>query len=226
MSPVASLLETPAPSADRAKGFGLAVAAHVLVFAAGGLGLAGKAEFGMHSGAGGDVDLVAAPAPLASNAPSESRLVAPPPVDEPDAVPAPTAASPVTAPAAAPVSQAILRAAGGTGDGSSAVAGKDATTQKGGGDGEALKLPGYFLNPPPPYPSAARREKQEGRVLLTVLVDVRGRASSVTLKQSSGFPLLDEAAVNGVKGWRFKAGRMAGIPVETSVDIPIRFQLK
>lgn len=226
MSPVAALLETPAPSADRAKGFGLALAVHALLFAAGGLGLAGKAEFGMSSGAGADVDLVAAPAPLAAESRAESRLVAPPPADEPDAVPAPTAASPATAPAAAPVPQALLRAAGGAGDGSSAVAGKDATTQKGGGDGEALKLPGYFLNPPPPYPAAARREKQEGRVLLTVVVDVRGRAASVTLKESSAFPLLDEAAVNGVKGWRFKPARLAGIPVETDVEVPVRFKLK
>lgn len=226
MSPVAAILETPAPPADRAKGFGLALAVHAILFAAGGLGLAGKAEYGMSSGAGADVDLVAAPAPLASNTPSPATtLVAPPPVEEPDAVPAPTAGAPVAAPAAA-APAAILRAAGGTGDGSSAVAGKDATTQKGGGDGEALKLPGYFLNPPPPYPAKARAEKQEGRVLLTVLVDVRGRAASVTLKQTSGFPLLDEAAVNGVKNWRFKAARLAGIPVETAVDVPVRFQLK
>jgi protein TonB len=225
MSPVAAILETPVPPADRAKGFGLALALHGALFAAGGLGLAGKAEYGMSSGAGAEVDLVAAPAPLAASAPSATALIAPPPVDEPDAVPAPTAASPVVA-AAAPVPAAILRAAGGTGDGSSAVAGKDATTQKGGGDGEALKLPGYFLNPPPPYPALARREKQEGVVLLDVNVDARGRVAALSVAKTSGFPLLDQAALTSVKNWRFKAARMAGLAVESSVQIPIRFQLK
>jgi periplasmic protein TonB len=211
---------------DRLKGFALALGLHAALFAAGGLGLAGKIEYGVSAGGGADVDLVAAAAPLASAAVAASEtLTAPPPAIEEDPIPAPTAASAAAVPAAGHPN-AVLRAAGGAGDGSSAAAGKDATTRAGGGDGEALKLPGYFLNPPPPYPVQARAEKQQGVVLLAVLVDARGRVASLSVKISSGFPLLDAAALAGVKNWRFKAARLAGLPVEAAVDIPIRFQLK
>lgn len=222
MSAAALILEQPV---SRAKGFALSVAVHAVIFAAGGLGLASRTEFGMSDGGGAEVDLVAAPAPLLNSAAVPSQAIAlPPSAPEEDPIPAPAAASAVVAPAAA-MPNAILRAAGGTGDGSSAVPGKDATTQKG-GDGEALKLPGYFLNPPPPYPAQARAERQEGVVLLEVLVNARGRVDSLRLEKTSGFPLLDAAALAGVKNWRFKAARLAGIAVETTVQIPIRFQLK
>lgn len=213
---------------DRAKGFGLALAFHGLLLAGGTLGLSEGARYGMSAGGGAEVDLVAAPAPLEAAAPSRSESLVPAPAEpDPDLVPAPEAASPALAPAAAPApANALLRAAGGTGDGSSTVAGQDATTRAGAGGADALKLPGYDRNPPPAYPAAARRAKQEGRVLLAVVVSAQGRALSVALKQSSGFPLLDEAALAGVKSWRFKPARLAGIAVETAVDVPIRFQLK
>lgn len=211
---------------DRAKGFGLALAFHGLLLGAGTLGLSEGARYGMSAAGGAEVDLVAAPAPLASAPNRAATLQAPPPSRDEDPVPAPAAASAAVAPAAPSPANALLRAEGGTGDGSSKTAGSDATTRAGAGGADSLKLPGYDRNPPPRYPAEARRAKQEGRVLLTVVVTPQGRASSVSLKESSGFPLLDEAALAGVKSWRFKPGRLAGLAVETTVDIPIRFQLK
>jgi protein TonB len=46
------------------------------------------------------------------------------------------------------------------------------------------------------------------------------------VSQSSGFPLLDESAVQTVKGWQFKPAQMAGIPISTTVNIPVRFRLQ
>lgn len=87
-------------------------------------------------------------------------------------------------------------------------------------------LPSYLQNPPPPYPEEARRAKQEGRVLLRVGVDGTGNVSVVKVSQSSGFPVLDQAALVTVAKWRFKPARMAGIAVSTEVMVPILFRLE
>ena len=132
-------------------------------------------------------------------------------------------------PAAAPVPNAILRTNnlnGPLGDGSSAVPGTDATTLHHAGSSGAYFKPGYYRNPPPPYPAEARKLKQEGRVLLEVQVTVEGKVSSLNVKQSSGFPLLDQAALQGVQNWRFRPATVGGLRMESTVEIPIRFQLK
>lgn len=94
------------------------------------------------------------------------------------------------------------------------------------GDNGAIAQPGYDSNPPPPYPYQARKNHQEGRVILQVRVNKKGQPEEVRLKESSGFPLLDTAALNAVQKWRFKPARLAGVAIETIVDVPIRFQLK
>jgi periplasmic protein TonB len=83
----------------------------------------------------------------------------------------------------------------------------------------------YRSNPRPEYPAAARHLGQEGVVLLGVEVEPDGRPGAVSVKRSSGFPLLDEAAVRAVKQWTFEPKTVASIPVASSVDVPIRFSL-
>ncbi len=81
-------------------------------------------------------------------------------------------------------------------------------------------------NPKPPYPLAARRRGYEGRVLLSVLVRADGVCGGVTLKQSSGHAMLDTAALDSVKRWRFLPARRGATPVESRVDVPITFRLE
>ena len=81
-------------------------------------------------------------------------------------------------------------------------------------------------NPPPKYPEEARRKGQQGVVLVSAQVEADGRPSRVTLKQSSGFPLLDAAALEAVRGWIFDPARPGGLPVASSVDQPVRFDLE
>ncbi len=58
----------------------------------------------------------------------------------------------------------------------------------------------------PPYPIEAVATGGNGRTVLDVLVDKGGTASEVTVAQSSGSPILDQAAVKGVKGlYHFQA---------------------
>jgi|GEM_PF-2410710 protein TonB len=92
--------------------------------------------------------------------------------------------------------------------------------------GSVSEMPAYYRNPPPVYSLEARRLKEEGVVLIHAEVDAQGNVSLVSLVKSSGFSDLDESAQEAVKGWRFKPAQIAGIPISTSVNIPVRFQLK
>jgi len=80
-------------------------------------------------------------------------------------------------------------------------------------------------NPLPRYPTAARRRGLEGRVVLRVFVTTDGRAGSVSVRTASPHPLLDEAAIETLRRWRFEPARRAGVPVAAWVDIPITFRL-
>jgi protein TonB len=86
--------------------------------------------------------------------------------------------------------------------------------------------PNYFRNPPPEYPELAKQMRQEGLVMLTVDVDREGIPIKVEIKQSSGFRLLDQAAVKEVIHWKFQPGRIGDLPVESTVTVPIRYQLQ
>jgi protein TonB len=84
----------------------------------------------------------------------------------------------------------------------------------------------YLSNPPPPYPAVARRRGQEGVVLLSVLVSEAGLPKEVNLARSSGTQVLDEAALEAVKGWKFVPARQGERPVAAWVEVPIRFRLE
>ncbi len=86
--------------------------------------------------------------------------------------------------------------------------------------------PDYLLNTAPKYPEAARRRGIEGVVLLEVLVLANGTAGSVRVAQDSGSSLLDEAALEAVCVWRFKPATRAGVPVDSTVVVPVRFRLQ
>lgn len=77
----------------------------------------------------------------------------------------------------------------------------------------------------PPYPRMARQLGQEGQVILSVEVDESGRAELVSVLKSSGYKLLDDAAVKTVKGWIFIPAVKNGKSVPSRLEIPVRFKL-
>jgi periplasmic protein TonB len=81
-------------------------------------------------------------------------------------------------------------------------------------------------NPRPEYPRAAREAGWEGTVILRVLVLPDGSAGNVTLHQTSGHSILDEAAISAVKDWRFIPAMDGNFPMQSAVHLPIRFDLK
>jgi protein TonB len=112
-------------------------------------------------------------------------------------------------------------ALGGTGG-----AGRDGTTTGESGPGAA---PGFEVgsadNPLPHYPTLARRRGIEGTVTLEVRVRPDGLPERVAIGRSSGSSLLDAAALEAVRRWRFRPARRAGVPVEGDVTVPITFRL-
>lgn len=86
--------------------------------------------------------------------------------------------------------------------------------------------PGYFRNQPPEYPQLAKQMRQEGLVILRVEIDQKGIPVQVEVKQGSGFPLLDQAALKAVKRWRFQPEQIGDSPVKSVVAIPVRFRLE
>ncbi|MCD6486882.1 MAG: energy transducer TonB, partial [Syntrophobacterales bacterium] len=86
--------------------------------------------------------------------------------------------------------------------------------------GASRAAPRYLENPPPVYPPIAKRKGYEGTVLLSVKILANGTVDKLRVKKSSGYSILDRAAIKTVKKWRFET------PFTTRVDIPVRFVLE
>ncbi|HEX5363081.1 MAG TPA: energy transducer TonB [Gallionella sp.] len=84
----------------------------------------------------------------------------------------------------------------------------------------------YLNNPRPSYPMVARRMGWEGRVVLNVEVRSAGDCGEVSVFQSSGHEVLDNAALRTVKSWHFVPASRAGHPVTQWFKVPIQFSLK
>jgi protein TonB len=84
----------------------------------------------------------------------------------------------------------------------------------------------YGASPPPAYPARARRRGEQGTVMLRVLVGPDGAVLRAGIAHTSGFRLLDDAALEVVRTrWRFVAARRDGHAVKCWVLVPIRFAL-
>lgn len=93
-----------------------------------------------------------------------------------------------------------------------------------------LELPrynaAYLSNPPPAYPLPARRRGIEGTVLVRAEVAAGGECLRTELKKSSGAEVLDQAALEAVKKWRFVPAKRGTQAVVAWVEVPITFKLE
>ncbi|HKQ83586.1 MAG TPA: energy transducer TonB [Steroidobacteraceae bacterium] len=83
----------------------------------------------------------------------------------------------------------------------------------------------YVEAPRPRYPALSRRLKEQGVVVLKVLVDERGAAQQIEVADSSGHERLDQAAVEAVAAATFRPFLENGVPRAMLVLIPIEFGL-
>jgi protein TonB len=151
----------------------------------------------------------------------------PPPVPKTESTSVPTPQSEAMLPAAA----AQRPPAGPT---ATAPAGKSAPARDGiqsrlANSGESILKPAaplYRRNPPPRYPRIAKSRGYQGKVLLNVLVGRNGRVLDVAVAASSGYRVLDKAALKAVADWLFEPGKKGQEAVEMWVKVPIRFEIK
>lgn len=112
-------------------------------------------------------------------------------------------------------------AAGGNDGGES-----DAGAERSNNHSESVSTPPkYRSGSKPAYPQTARKAKWEGAVVVRVLVDTDGTVETVAVRAGSGHDVLDEAAVQAVKKWRFYPAKEGDAPVARFHDVRVRFRL-
>jgi protein TonB len=237
----ASLVTSDAPlrRGDRKRVLGLSLAVYGLLGAAGLILSARSATTLM------------APKTVTISLLEEAPLLAPPPPppagvqtarstgrasttpQEPQATPVPTPSSPVESPVPAGTAPAHGSGPSVSGGVPGGVAGGVASGTVGGVVGGTVGgiVPprfdaAYLQNPPPDYPSLSRRLGEEGRIILRVLISPEGLPRDIQLQASSGFPRLDQAALQTVRRWRFAPAMRGEEPLAAWVLVPIRFNLE
>jgi|APGre2960657373_1045057.scaffolds.fasta_scaffold75855_2 protein TonB len=132
-----------------------------------------------------------------------------PPSPAPQAAPAPTA--PEAPPKPAPPPEAVAKPAPAA----------PATPAKTGVD---ISASYRGSNVQPVYPSWSQKNREQGTVVLRVLVKSDGTAGTVEIKSSSGYPRLDQSAIQAVKTWRFIPATRDGKPIDELYELDITFK--
>ena len=83
----------------------------------------------------------------------------------------------------------------------------------------------YVREPAPRYPPQSRRLREQGIVILRVVIDERGQACDIAVETSSGYARLDRAAREAVASAAFRPYLENGAPRRAQVLIPIEFFL-
>ena len=95
----------------------------------------------------------------------------------------------------------------------------------GGGAGETRQL-AYDGALKLRYPVASLRQREQGRVLLNVLVDANGNVQRIEIARSSGHASLDAAARDAVRNAHFKPVLENGKAIAAWGLVPIEFRLE
>jgi protein TonB len=78
----------------------------------------------------------------------------------------------------------------------------------------------------PPYPERAARLGWQGLVVCRVTVAADGSVVRVTVEESSGRKLLDEAALRALETWRFVPGKRGDDPVQMDWIKRVEFRIE
>jgi len=98
--------------------------------------------------------------------------------------------------------------------------------------GQPLKVEGEVQGPKavnvvePIYPESLKAKKIESIVTLQTVVDETGRVAQAEVTGSTGYPEMDQSALDAVKTWTFKPATLHGKPVAVYYTMKIRFTLE
>jgi TonB family protein len=97
-------------------------------------------------------------------------------------------------------------------------------TENTSGSGIVDYSPDFSKNKKPVYPLAAKRMRQQGSVTLKITANGTGSIISITIEKSSGYVLLDNAALEAVKKWDFAPVVRYGKPtiIRTTITFTLR----
>jgi periplasmic protein TonB len=90
--------------------------------------------------------------------------------------------------------------------------------------GGGVELANLIFQAKPTYPPIARQARVQGAVVLEATISKDG--SVVDLRVISGNPLLNEAAIDAVRQWRYKPTLLNGDPVAVITTITVNFALQ
>jgi len=90
-----------------------------------------------------------------------------------------------------------------------------------GGDVKQAKL---ISSVPPSYPTLAKNQRVSGNVLIDALIDANGRVT--TMKVVSGPTLLQQAAMDALRLWKYQPASLDGKPVSMHLTVTIQFRLQ
>jgi protein TonB len=79
---------------------------------------------------------------------------------------------------------------------------------------------------PPRYPIESRRKREQGIVVLRLLLGFDGAVAEIAVARSSGFERLDEAAIDAVRRWRWSPTLQDGAAVQVRGMVEIPFVLQ
>jgi periplasmic protein TonB len=86
-----------------------------------------------------------------------------------------------------------------------------------------VREPKKLIEIRPIYPTIAQTLRIDGTVILEAVIDERGVVDRVRVVKS--IPLLDAAAVDAVRQWRYAPTLLSGVPVQVLLTIRIDFKL-
>jgi TonB family protein len=101
---------------------------------------------------------------------------------------------------------------GGAGDGPFTIGGK-------------VSAPTVIYRVEPEYSEEARKARYEGTVVLQAIIRKDGKVEVLNLVRSLGLGL-DQNAIEALKQWRFRPAMKDGMPVDSTLNIEVRFNLR
>jgi TonB family protein len=87
-----------------------------------------------------------------------------------------------------------------------------------------IKVPQPTYAPDPAYPEKGKEDRQEGTVILAVVVGANGLPYDIDIFRPLS-PELDQAAIDAVKRWKFSPATKDGKPVATKINVQVAFHL-
>jgi protein TonB len=166
---------------------------------------------------------------VAADVPPAAQTLPPPPPSRPAARRQPIESRPEAAPAVAAVKPAHPVSLSTSAPAAQAAPAATAAAPAPQPQGEIPVIrEARFREPPTParYPSRAIDLSQQGTVIVRALVAPDGKADEIVVWRSSGYALLDAAALRAVRGWSFEPASVGSRRITAWVEVPVRFAIR